>query len=398
MFSPNGPLERLSRLVGPALVATFLFLGAGCSDDDAGAADGWVPPDGPRLDAPPDGDGGAQETVADILVVGCPDWRTDDATPYCRGTAPLYLEFVPISSDGAETFQWELGDSAPQSATRAQKTFHAPGTYDATLLVAGSFGILQVVKPGLVVVTPAELSSYCEKDENCLTDHCHCPPSTTQSLEECPPAFSGVCTQTCTGRSCTVGECADLRRATEPEPADPESWRQPLCLPGCEEDEDCVRASFDCVEVRRFDPQSQTPEWVRTCAPPLLNEVGEPCMSPYGALEADLCWSGRCTDLGGLGMCTSPCVPGGCPSYSACVRFTGPDRSLCVAACSIHHPCDDDPLLGCETADPTGYYGFTLLDEPQSPDEEYCAPKRCEEPSQCGLTNTCSTELGGFCQ
>jgi PKD repeat protein len=351
------------------------------------------------VDADPNGDGTVQETVVDILVQNCPDWHTEDATSFCRGSAPLTLQFSTISSQPIDSFLWQFeSGAAEQEGSLVSHTFHTPGTYDATLLVSGAFGILEVVQPALIEVEAAVLGDYCEQDANCATVHCHCPPDHNETNEDCPPTLSGMCAQACTDQACNDGICADLRKASEPNPPNPNTWRQPLCLPSCETDDNCSRSGFECVEVLRYEPLSMLQEWVSVCVPPLLAEIGQPCADTGGEPDADRCWSGQCADLGAGGLCAFDCEEQPCPSFAACAEFSGPGAFLCLSACEADHPCDDDPLLGCETADASGQYGFVPTEQPTDPNQTYCAPRRCTESDDCGLLGRCDTDLGGFCQ
>src|SRR5204863_5279196 len=85
--------------------------------------------------------------------------------------------------------------------------------------------------------------------------------------------------------------------------------------------------------------------WALACVPPALRDVGQPCRDATGALDDDGCATGRCADLGALGVCSSSCAAGAeCPPGSACATL-GNGQSLCVRTCGRDFACDRDPLL-----------------------------------------------------
>jgi hypothetical protein len=125
--------------------------------------------------------------------------------------------------------------------------------------------------------------------------------------------------------------------------------------------------------------------------------VGDTCRDATGALDDDLCATGRCADLGALGVCSAACGGGApCPPGSACAKL-GDGRSLCLRACGNDFGCDRDPLLGCEPAGSAGPLGFQ--DTPPVAGATYCAPRKCAAKTECAPAGTClPLGAGGHCQ
>jgi hypothetical protein len=184
-----------------------------------------------------------------------------------------------------------------------------------------------------------------------------------------------------------------------PSPGADAPWRAPICLAGCTDPEDCLRSGFGCREVPIQDAEGLR-AWGSACFPDLLGDVGKSCHSVQDVPEPALCLSGRCGALGRFGLCTEGCAVNDCPSYAVCVAFTGgpyAGEPLCVARCTTDRPCDADPALGCEPADPVGSLGFTVLEPGEPTSTQFCAPRRCQEPLDCP-SGSCDLQAGGFCE
>lgn len=343
-------------------------------------------------------DAGTGEIMADMVVSGCEYWETDDSTNACVGTAPFSLDFSPLTSKGVESYQWRFGDNTEPVFTQiAAHTYQTPGVYDVTLFIEGSFGILEVKKVGLVRVKHALLGGFCEEDENCLTEHCHC--NESEDIEICPADMTGFCASSCLETPCDEGICVDLSTAGLEDSPDPDewTWRQPLCMPPCETDEDCSRPGTSCLSVPVFDSENLSTQWTSACMPPVLGQTGDPCRNWLGEYDDELCLGGLCLPVAAGGMCSRGCEIGTCPPHAGCVRFHGTDENVCLPSCREDAHCGPDPLLGCETGDGTGFYDFSPVGEPMIPPEEFCAPRRCEQDHECSWGGYCDIDLGGFC-
>jgi hypothetical protein len=141
-------------------------------------------------------------------------------------------------------------------------------------------------------------------------------------------------------------------------------------------------------------------DWAPVCFPELLHDVGGSCHNPADEADHSLCLSGRCLDVGRFGLCIDLCAVNPCPSYAACVQFSGGPLAwepLCLARCGPARPCNADPQLDCEVPDSAGELGFTVVDPSEPPGHTYCAPRRCQSGSDCP-SGLCDTQAGGFCR
>ena len=134
---------------------------------------------------------------------------------------------------------------------------------------------------------------------------------------------------------------------------------------------------------------SSETNWFRSCA------------------SSDECDSGSCR----CGVCTLECEnDGSCASLAnaTCALAESPGHDtqcgagvetegICLPRCDPLHPCDD-PLLGCQAADPQGALGFSVPSgEPSG--ATYCAPRRCSAPADCPAAGTCRPGgAGSFCE
>ncbi|MES1208905.1 MAG: hypothetical protein ABUS79_23445, partial [Pseudomonadota bacterium] len=92
-----------------------------------------------------------------------------------------------------------------------------------------------------------------------------------------------------------------------------------------------------------------------------------------------------------FGRCSADCSTATCPSGTECAHL-GDGRALCMAACGVTVPCNDDPLMACEAPGASGALGFTLPGTTAS--ATYCAPRRCNSATECAPSGTC---VAGHC-
>lgn len=379
----------LAVLLG-AVLATF---GMACD-----ATPTWVLDAGPGADAaPPTPDvgpvpDGTPSIFADVSISGCAEVSITEGTYHCIGPVPLEITLATLVPPDATSYVWDFGDGAPPSTSPAPAhRYDQPGTFQITLVVGGPFGTISPPRLVQVTVTRATLGDWCEQGSQCQGGVCLC----GGAAEGCPPVLAGTCSAECD--ACTSpGVCADLgvRDAT-----DLPTWRGPHCLLGCASAGDCPRSGFDCREVPTLDATG-TRSWSGACLPDVLAEVGGGCPAAGGGLTPERCLSGSCLAVGLYGLCTDGCALAGCPSYAACVTFTGGPRTgepLCLARCSASRPCGADPDLGCEAADPAGDLGFSVLTPGEPAGATYCAPRRCGSSLDCP-SGDCDLAAGGFCR
>lgn len=351
------------------------------------------------------GDGGAIDSGADVARDGAPavepslDFSAAGCAPLavvegagqparleCRGVVPLTLRFFAVTAglpEGAE-FIWQFssadgeapGDIIDDSSPPAV-TFERPGRYDVKLSALG----LVRERAAFVVATTSRLGEPCDEDRHCDDGlACLCGGNT------CGTAFPrGICHARCAVLACGGGaSCVDLTRGYTPS-ATAVAWRDKLCLRPCDSDQECS------PDTRCRTLPGGAGGWVAACFPDLLREAGASCRDPGGVLRDERCATGRCEDLGALGVCTADCGAGTCPPTTECVRMNGGAR-LCLKACADHAACGSDPLIDCVPPG-DGPLGFTP--EVVIPGRRYCAPKTCGAASDCAPAGVCRVGGGG---
>ncbi len=359
--------------------SAFLLLAtAACPQDNAPNPDA-------AIDAQPRIDTGRPDATQSVLSVdftagGC--FSLDPAGPTCTGRAPLTLSFVPVSTSPVVRFLWDFGDGTAKSSERTTShTFTRPGSYDVTLVgAASSGGSVTKSRPGFVVILANDLGSACDVDGQCESGlSCLC-----GSAMRCPlaPAFvRGICTSPCRDTICREPAlCADLTLGAG---TMPEAWRSPLCVRPCTADKDCATG----MRCRDLPGRFPAGSWIKACFPDVPGDPGTSCRSSNGQLRDDLCLSGKCADLGALGLCSLECKSTTCPPGTACAEL-GDGRSLCLRACNAAFTCAADPLLACAAPDPSGPLGFRVPEGPVD-GQNYCAPRRCATAIDCGPTGSC---------
>ncbi|HEY3358726.1 MAG TPA: PKD domain-containing protein [Polyangia bacterium] len=384
-------------------------LAAGCGRSAVVTPDAGPPPAdaaAPPVDAPLAGDA-APGFFADFVAQGCERvevWTSDGGADHgesasgyvCVGHAPLTLTFAPLTSPDVESYVWDFGDvpgAPPAEEATPTHTFVLPGSYDVRLTVGGPAGTAAVHHdPAFVQVLANPVGGACDRElaspgqcEPGLT--CSCPTDAADDAA-CPPALGrGLCGAPCSAAAdCGPDQtCADLSVSA--------AWRQPLCLPACDDAGGCP-AGLACRRLPAADPAAG---WEAACFPAYLGDIGAPCLDASGAPRPEACAGGLClAELGQSGYCSAECRERPCPAGAACVRLggaTGP--AVCLATCTAD-PCVADPLLACEEPGP-GSLGFAVIDSPP-PAGPFCAPRRCTGGADCaGLS---CVELGGagFCQ
>jgi PKD repeat protein len=391
-------------------------------------------------------DGAPGAIALDFTVTGCPDPDRYLANRQCAGAAPLTLGFSPVSSAPLFRLLWDFGDGTPASFDRAPShDYTLPGLYDVTLVGDGSQGTVSRTRRGFILVAPAAAGATCDVDAQCAAGlTCLC-----GAAAPCAPTLArGLCSASCGGGAvggaggrdgdggsgadagsgaggsdgggsasggrdggaggavagaCSTGAiCGDLAPGGAGEAGGPGAlpWRSAICLRGCATDGDCD-PGLRCRDLPG-DPGAVTAGWVKGCFGAFPLDVGSPCRAADGALAGGQCTSGRCEDLGALGLCAAACDElRPCPSGSACASF-GDGRALCLQACLTAGDCTRDPLLGCETAGTPGALGFTIATPPSTPiAASYCAPRTCVTDADCGPAGICagadSAGDGGHC-
>jgi len=336
---------------------------AGCGDGATSVPD--AAPDAADLPDAAPRDGGASLPFVDFAASGCESF--DSVAVVCRGTAPLDLRFAAIATGPLEAYLWSFGDgSAPDTTPAPAHRYATPGSYGVRLTVGGPGGTAQASRDAYVLVDAATVGDRCQADEQCAAGlTCLCDGG------GCPaPLAAGLCTKTC-GSCGTDQVCAVLGDG-------PDAWQGSYCLRSCTVSADC--AVGGCQWLR-----ADAGGWTKACLPQgLLVDDGEACNGDDGA-----CSSGSCDDLGARGVCAASCDGAPCPSYAVCATFSG-NLKRCLAVCTPSRPCTADPWLGCEAADSSGSLGFSVA----MPGEQYCAPRRCTMPDDCGPEGTCQS---GFC-
>jgi PKD repeat protein len=404
------------------LLALAGALCAGACKNGGSAVDGGT--DGQTGDAP---SGDLPGTLAlDFAVTGCASYVYFENEPRCQGVAPMTVSFSPVSSPSFTRFLWTFGDGSPPSSERAAKhTYTLPGAYDVSLVAEGMVGSVSRLHARFVEVAPVPVGATCDVDAQCADGlRCLC-----GSGQGCGPAFArGICTRDCVASACAgSAACATLLLpasdalpandggadagdaaspgdggspdgATDATAADggPGSTgrARPLCLASCDGDAPCP-AGLECRALPAGGGGAV--RWTLACVPPVFRDVGATCRDATGALEDELCATGRCADLGALGLCSATCAAGAeCPPGTACAAL-GNGQSLCLRACGADFTCDRDPLLRCEPAGSAGPLGFQV--SPPIPGATYCAPRKCAAEAECDPAGTClPLGAGGHCQ
>ena len=142
-------------MVRRALSAALVLAACGCRarffTPESGGTDAGA--DAPPADAP-------EALALDFAVTGCAQY--DVAAARCLGAPPLTLSFSPVSSPSLTRFLWTFGDGTPNSTDRAPThTYALPGTFDVTVIAAGSVGTVSRTRARLVSVgaLPADRKS-----------------------------------------------------------------------------------------------------------------------------------------------------------------------------------------------------------------------------------------------
>jgi hypothetical protein len=157
--------------------------------------------------------------------------------------------------------------------------------------------------------------------------------------------------------ACGANLCIDL----DPTGLAADDWHRTTCVPACDPAADTCAAGTSCQALRGVDGELN----YACFATGLLRPLSASCRNLDGDLDASLCASGVCLDLGDRGMCSEPCDTLTCPSGSACATFgSGDPTPHCLANCETT-ACDADPSLSCqqpgtdfsvdETANTAGY-------------------------------------------
>lgn len=382
--------RRSARLGRHGLAVGFVGLlccTAAPPSADLGTVEGGAPGDG-TADLPP-------PNAVDFVVQGCR--RSTDVV--CEGEAPLVLSFAAVTTGGDVEGTWDFGDGSPvASGAVVTHVYGRAGSYDVTLTVATAAGTVGEEKVGFVAVSGAGPGGACVDAAGCASGSCIC-------LQDCPFPLRGelclpdacqavgTCAIRCDELSCPGGSvCANLGLGGEVEAP----WRAELCLAGCAGAQDCRRLGFSCL------PVPVAAGWQRACAPPVLGEVGSPCRADTGAPDGARCLGGSCLDIGAAGYCSATCGDRPCPEGASCAQFTGGETvgvqgAVCLQRC-VDGACAGDPQLACEADHGAGALGFEIIGPADPPGTTYCAPKRCDQPEECGLSGWCDGAMGGFCR
>jgi PKD repeat protein len=367
-------------------MARWLLIGMGCvllacEKDHTSPADA-SPSDLPTGQS--DGLSGSEKkplSAVDFVVQGCRE-RTDEV---CKGFVPLVLAFSSVLQERVQSAKWDFSDgSSAQTGEVVTHTYQKVGTFTVTLSVGSGAGTLSEQKDGLVIVEAAHPGSPCGEDSDCGGGTCVCKGSCAFPLD------TGLCLQECGVIGCHLPStvCVDLSKGV---PSNGEPWRTRLCLPTCQTDQDCTRPGFSC----RLAPGASS--WHRVCLPPSLRSIGEPCRTPTGNTDEELCLGGVCLDIGGSGYCSAACGSDPCPEGTRCAALASESASsVCLLRCD-GDLCAEDPMLGCELPGGKGAYSFQILGPADPPGTQYCAPKRCSTDGECGFLGYCDSLRGGYC-
>lgn len=374
-YRPMPPIVRLVALA--ASVAAVPGCVGSCGDNsaravDAATSDGIAPGDGgPRIDA------ATPLTAVDFAVGGCVD-----TSGGCAGPSPLALQLSPIAAAPIDVYLWSFGDGATSSEAAPRHVYRDPGTYSLSLDVEGPGGAIGITKVDLITVTPAELASPCERDEQCASGLCVC----GEGDGACPPALAGrgFCSADCEVDACAEGICVDLAPS---DPVSPQDWQRALCLP------DCSAGSCGGDLVCRSLRAAGSADWERACfSAGVLGDIGDSCADAGGVPDSARCASGLCLGEGARGLCAHDCASAECPEGTECASFAGPLGDQCLRPCDAGFACDADPWLGCEDPGGTGPQSFTVAGG--AAPGGYCAPKSCGAPADCGTDGQCTM---GYC-
>jgi PKD repeat protein len=363
-----------------ALLLLGQLLVAGCRDRAERDRDGGD--DATNNDAATAGDALAPLAL-DFSATGCGDFNL--TLNRCTGPAPLTVRLSPIGSPTVNRFLWDFGDGTAPSTERAPThSYTLPGMYTVSLVGASVTGSLSRVRPQFIAVSAASVGELCDVDAQCATGlRCLCGSSAT-----CGGAFSrGICSIACGAGPCTGGAvCADLALGllSDDPPPSPLPFQDVLCLAPCDSDRTCA-PGLSCRDLPAGGGGVHA--WVRGCFAPLPLDVGASCRNPDGALSGNLCTSGRCAELGALGLCSATCASAGdCPPGAACALF-GDGRQLCLRTCAGPTECDGDPLIGCRPSDADGSaLSFTL---PVGGPTSACGPRACHTTDDCRPSGLC---------
>ncbi|HET6282752.1 MAG TPA: PKD domain-containing protein [Polyangia bacterium] len=378
----------MRRLPAPTFTALIALVGtftSACKDRLIGpAAD-----DAAVVDGAARSDGTVMSLEIDFAATGCPQY--DLAASRCSGPVPLTVTFAPIGSSSITRFLWDFGDGTPKSADRAPAhTYVLPGMFTVALVGAGSTGTVSRTRRQFIVAGAAGAGALCDVDGQCATGlECLC-----GSGAACGDKFPrGLCTTECRAGTCSGGAvCAHL--AANWRPGAVTTDRIALCLAPCETNEGCARG-LGCRSLPNGATPGQ-PAWVRGCFAPTSLDLGASCRTASGALSDDECVSGRCDDLGALGLCVASCNgTQACPPQTVCASFRE-GRTVCLRTCTETAECGRDPLIGCEPAGAPGALGFSFApgSATSSPPANACAPKGCVADDDCGPAGVC---VDGHC-
>jgi hypothetical protein len=373
------------RFVGRsgALLVALLAAGAGCKGggDDQPGPEG-LPDGAPAHDALEDIE--PMVLAVDFTVTGCASY--DVTKPQCRGSAPLTVTFVPITSGNVTRLLWDFGDGSQKENERTPThTYTLPGSYSVQL--TGTPGLPFQPHDAFIVATPNALGESCDVDSQCE----HTDALTCVCGSACPAAFArGICSKSCALAGCPQGSaCADLSLGAAAGTMDP--WRAPLCLRSCTGDGMCPLGQ----RCRKVPLAGGSGTWTRACFVDFPRDLGATCRGANGGLQNELCLGGRCADLGALGVCSLDCSTKDCPAGTACAAF-GDGRRLCLAPCADASSCHDDPLLGCVAPGGTGPLGFTVAGPPVN-GATFCAPRACDTDPACAPAGICAGLPNGHC-
>ena len=322
--------------------------------------------------------------AVDFAVENCPAF--DPVALTCTGNAPLVVRFVPLATTTVTKYLWNFGDGSESDSDAPIHTYAMPGVYPVRVIATGvGGGVVTKVHAGFIVVQANVVGQPCDTGAQCEPGRfCVCAADAACGTGPRP----GICSATCPTGLCDGSQvCAGLLTASPPAiGADP--WQTDLCLAGCEQDADCASG----LRCRTLPPGPTGSAWVHGCFAAVPGDVGDPCLDASGNLRDDLCASGRCADLGALGVCSMDCQVASCPPGSDCAVF-GDGRSLCLRPCTSF-ACSQDSLLTCIGAG-EGDLAYHLA-SPSSLNaaSTYCAPKACKVDGDCLPNGTCLAQTG----
>jgi hypothetical protein len=365
-------------------------------------------------------DGQAPGVLGLFTLSGCAKLTFPSDEPRCEGVAPLAIQLVLLPV-GVSSFRWQVfPTSTPsdggttdggtgslltdaQSKSRSpQITLQKPGDYWVSLAVSGPGGTSN--HTGHIVVSAGEVGAPCRENGQCKKDlFCLCGADTPGKDGACPGSLAnGLCTRTCDGVACPSGSvCLNLSRsqATIADGGTPDSFRQPICVPPCENDKDCRDDHLCRVQPlsQPGAPASAPLVFGKACFAAVLSNIGDRCMGADEQPSPSACATGICEPLGARHLCTHVC--GVCPEQAACAAWNGstppvPSGQRCLARCDATHPCAD-PLLDCLPGGGPGGLGFTLPTEP--PPTQVCAPRRCTKAADCPTGRCVAVSAASFC-